>query len=157
MAFAPVVIAAVGAVASVASAVKQQRDAKKANRAAAANLEQEAAVERESALRNEEAQRRDANSIQARSRAALAEAGLSNTGSTARLVQQGDVDAELDALNIRYGGQLASRGLLSQAAEYRRAARTAQRNAPLLAGTALLSGASGVAGAYQNYQLLRAG
>ncbi len=157
MAFVPVVIAAVGAVASIAATVKAQKDAKKASRANAANSAEEAAVEREGALRDEEAQRRDANAVQGRSRAALAEAGLSNTGSSAAVLDQATVDAELDALNIRYGGQLASRGLLSQANEYRRQGRTISRNAPLLAGTALLTGAGNVASAYQGYQALKAG
>jgi hypothetical protein len=148
MAFVPAIIAAVGAVASVASSIKQGRDAKKAAKRNAANVEDEAAVERDQALRDEEALRRDTSSIQGRSRAALAEAGLSNTGSTARLIQQGEIDAELDALNIRYTGQLASRGLLSQAQEFRRQGKLAVQNSRILAGQALLAGAGRVTSAY---------
>lgn len=147
MAFAPLIIAAVGTIASVAGEIKKGKEAKKTANINARNAEEEAAIERDKALRDEESQRRDANSIQARSRAALAESGLSRSGSTARLIEQGAIDAELDGLNIRYGGQLRSRGLLSQATELRRQGKVASRNSKFLAGQALLSGGGQVASA----------
>jgi hypothetical protein len=62
----------------------------------------------------------------------MAEAGA---GVDAGLIRQSAVAAELDALNIRYGGEIEAQGLLSKA-------KSLKRNSRLLAGAKLLSGVS---------------
>lgn len=158
--FIPTIIAAVGTAFAVKGSVDASKQAKKQGQAqqsagdvAAANAEQESAAAVDSSVRDEEALRRSSRMEIGRSAAALAEAGISPDGSTGLALDQSVTDAEYDALKIRYGGQLASRGLLSQAAEYRTQGRAAAaagraggRTGLLLAGAQLLQGG------YQTYK-----
>jgi hypothetical protein len=65
--------------------------------------------------------RREARSAAGARRAAAAQSGLGTTGSMADVERQSQVAAELDALNVRYQGQLESRALTEEAkqAQYR--------------------------------------
>lgn len=104
----------------------------------AAMLESQARVAREQAGRDEEAQRREGRQALGAAAAAAAESGAGMGGSNALLIHQSAVNAEMDALNIRYGGAIKAAGLLSEA-------KNIKRQTPLLAGGQLLSG---LAGAY---------
>lgn len=75
---------------------------------------QNARVARQQANAREEAQRRQAKQVLGEQRAALAQAGIGLSGSAADVYQQSATNAELDALNIRYEGELQARGLLAQ-------------------------------------------
>lgn len=66
----------------------------------------------------EEAQRREAAFILGKQRAAGAQAGLGLGGSFADVSEQSAVMAELDALNIRYTGEMEAKGLMSQSNLY---------------------------------------
>lgn len=66
----------------------------------------------------EEQQRREAAFILGKQRAAGAQAGLGLGGSFADVSEQSAVMAELDALNIRYTGEMEAKGLLSKSALY---------------------------------------
>lgn len=75
---------------------------------------QNAAVSRQQAGAREEAQRRQARQVLGEQRAALSQAGTGLAGSAADVYGQSAAAAELDALNIRYEGELQARGLLAQ-------------------------------------------
>jgi hypothetical protein len=106
------------------------------------------------AAAGEDAQRRKARQIAGAQRAAISELGTGNGGTNLLAVEQSARDAELDALNIRYEGELKRRGLLSDAAGmqynaglmqnnakmYGQNAKTAKTGAFISAGSSLLSG-----------------
>lgn len=114
--------------------LSQGRDARRN----AALLRDQARGEFNAAAREEEAQRRAARMAIGRQAAAQAEAGIGTSGSAGLLLEQSAVLAELDALNIRYGGELRGKGLLAESFNMRQRARSAG----LLAGAQLLTGAS---------------
>lgn len=101
-------------------------------RAEAAALRRQAAVARQQALADEEAQRRESRQFLGRQAAAMAEAG---GGIDEGVARQSAVLAELDALNIRYAGQLKASGLLADA-------RAVKKQAAWMAGAQLLESAS---------------
>ncbi len=113
--------------------------------AAAANLQASA---------QEEQSRRESRRRLAAMRGAIAESGTGLNGSNADIYSQSARAAELDALNIRYGGLLESKGLMNQASGYRTSGqsalaegRAARQGANLRAGTNLLTTGAGI---YQN-------
>jgi len=101
-------------------------------------LREQARAASAAAAQDEAAQRRAARMAIGRQAAAQAEAGIGTSGSAGLLLDQSAVLAELDALNIRYGGQLRAKGLLAESL----AMRERGRQAGLLAGANLLMGAS---------------
>lgn len=77
-------------------------------------------------------------------RAALLQGGVSPTTGTALIgVQQNAVDAELDALTVRYEGLMEAQGLQSQAAMSRYEGKSKKRQAYISAAGQLLSASSG--------------
>lgn len=70
-----------------------------------------------------DAQRREGREFMARQAAAIGESGIGYGGSSAEVMQQSAIDAELDALNIRYQGELRRQGLKTQAKLARKARR----------------------------------
>jgi hypothetical protein len=96
-------------------------------------LKVQARVASQQALADEAAKRRDNRQLMGEQAASLAESGLSGSGSSARAANQSAALAELDALNIRYAGNMKRTGLLAEAKE-------ARRSGWMLAGQALLEG-----------------
>lgn len=101
----------------------------------------------------EERQRRAGRAVLGQQRAAVAEAGGGFGGSAFDIMSDSAAAAELDALNIRYQGQLQARGHRAQAglSDYEAAmsrynARQARIGGYIGAGAALLSGAARYAG-----------
>lgn len=97
----------------------------------------------------EEQQRRQARDLEGKAIAAAAESGAGLDGSNGDVIRQSAVAAELDALTIRYEGQMKARGLMAQAEldsmqaqASRSAAKSAMKGAYLSAGAELLSGAA---------------
>lgn len=82
---------------------------------------------------DEEAQRRKARQFMGDQAASIAQAGIGTGGTAANVIQQSALLAELDALNIRYGGQLKRAGLLTQA-------KAAKQQGNMMAGAKLLNG-----------------
>lgn len=77
---------------------------------------QRAALAFQQGNQNEEAQRRRAGIEAGEARAAAAQSGTGlTTGSNLDVIQQNATNAELDALNIRYGAELQARGSLAEA------------------------------------------
>jgi hypothetical protein len=112
--------------------------------------EQENKATQDQAAREEEAQRRESSQFLGKQRAAIAQSGSGAGGSNGLLADQSSVLAELDALNVRYGGAIRGTGLISKAAQARFGGRQASRESGLLAGASLLSGASDT---YKSYRL----
>jgi len=97
----------------------------------------------------EEQQRRKFRAMQGEAIAGMAQTGTGLDGSNADVLRQASIANELDALTIRYEGQMKARGLMAQseldrmsAASSRRAGSSAMTGAFLNAGAGLLSGAS---------------
>lgn len=93
------------------------------------------------ATADEEAQRREARQVLGTQAAAMAQAGM-NGAQASKLVKQSALNAELDALNIRYQGQLKKSGLMAEADSTRNQGRQAAGNSGLLAASQLISGYS---------------
>ncbi len=160
----PLIIMAVSAVVSASAKNAEGQDRARQYESQAAAQRYNAAVERQRAEtvtsvygEREEAQRRRARLILGKERAAIAQSGAGLGGSNADIERQSEVMAELDALNIRYEGQLESHGLLAQAtldefeaASLHKSAKSAARAGRLGAAGALLGGAGQMFGAYSS-------
>jgi hypothetical protein len=149
--------AAMSAVGAIQQGMAAQAQAQAAQGAANYNAtikRQQAALELQQANAREEQQRRGTRQVLGQQRAALAQAGIGMGGSALDIEEQSADRAELDALTIRYEGDLRSKGLLAAAAgaEYEgRAAIAAGQNA--MTGAYLSAGASllSAAGSYKYY------
>lgn len=109
-------------------------------------LRGQAATARQQAGRDEEAQRREARRFLGTQRAAIGQSGIGFGGTAGQLLEDSAVQAELDALNIRYGGELQATDILNQAAMsdtesqiLRANAKSAKRAGITGAATSLLS------------------
>lgn len=96
------------------AALQQQADQAQRDKDALIN---QARVARQQAGAEEEAQRREARQLLATQRAAIGQAGIGTGGTPGLLMEDSEMQAELDALNIRYGGEQQASSLLSQANE----------------------------------------
>ncbi|WP_282609471.1 hypothetical protein [Pelagibius sp. Alg239-R121] len=143
MAPALLISAAVGALGAIqgarASAAASEFNAKIADN--------NAIIAEQNAAADEKRQRRSASRQTAGSRAAIAAAGVTLEGSPLEVLEDQALEAELDALNLRYGGRLQATNFRSQAQLDRSAARNAKTQGFISAGTSLLKGASNFAGA----------
>lgn len=92
----------------------------------------------------EDAQRRRSRSILARQRAAIAESGIGFGGSSERLMQDSAIQAELDALGIRYEGNMRRIGNQVDAQFSRVRAGNAMTSGYLSAAAQLLGGGADV-------------
>lgn len=147
-------IAIAGMAMSALSAMKQgeaQSDALKSQAQAqqynAAVAEQNAQTAEAQGNANEEAQRRKARMVIGAQRAGISESGIGNEGTGSDLVQQSAANAEMDALNIRYGAQLQAVGFRNnakldnyQASNDLSQAKQATQASYLNAGASALSG-----------------
>lgn len=95
----------------------------------------------EAALQDEATQRRSSRQFLGRQAAAFAEAGV-GPGSSTAIMDQSAINAELDALNIRYKGQLTKYGYSYNSKSSLKEGRSAANNANLMAGATLLKGVS---------------
>lgn len=118
--------------------------------------EQNAAAARQQAGAREEAQRRRSKQMLASQRAGFAQLGMGLGGSYGDIIAQSSAEAELDALNIRYEGDLQAQGLLESAQQSRFMGRVAGINAAsarragrLDTASALLAGATNTYGVFR--------
>jgi len=144
---------------SALSAVGQAQTQKQAADIAALNSDREAQIAEanaeitaKQASSREEDVRRQARQMLGASRAAIAQSGTGLLGSNADVYSQQARDAEMDALNVRYSGNLERVGLLNQAdtskinsATYKQTGKQAMKTGYVKAGTALLQGAGNMA------------
>lgn len=77
------------------------------------NQEQNAALKAQQTSAAEEMQRREGRRNLASQRAAIAQSGVGFLGSSADIMRQSTAAAELDALNVRYAGDLERMGILN--------------------------------------------
>jgi hypothetical protein len=150
MAIAGAAMSAVSSISQASAASAAAKSAAQASDYNAAIAAQNAQTASEQGNANEEAQRRKARMVMGAQRAALAEAGIGSDGTASDLVEQSAVNAEMDALNIRYGAQLQSTGFLNQSAldmqqaeNQRKQASRATTAGYLNAGASALSGYGG--------------
>lgn len=157
---------ALGIAGAISSGNAASANAESAANAADYNAEvdrQRATVAYQQGNANEEAQRRQAAQVLGRQRAATAQAGLDlASGSALDLYQQSATNAELDALNIRYGADLQARGAQQQgvldemsASQQRMNASSALTGGYLNAGAAALSSYGSYLGQRSQMQLAR--
>jgi len=125
---------------SAGGAVSQGMDANSAANANAAALGQQAHVVQSQAYADEQTQRRQSRQVLGEQAAAIAQAGGGAGGTSAKVVEQSGINAELDALNIRYGGTMKASGLMAQAAAEKAQGRSALVQSGFLAGANLLKG-----------------
>lgn len=90
---------------------------------------QNATIARQQSNAREEAQRRASGQTLGKMRASIAQSGTGLSGSNADVYEQSAAAAELDALNIRYEGELDARGMLAQSQLSKYEAKTHKMNA----------------------------
>jgi hypothetical protein len=140
--FIPYIAAAIGAAGAIRSA-NVQRNAADYN---AQVREQQAHTTAVQTVTAEEEARRHARKVIGTQLAAISESGTGLSGSNLDLLNESLYNSEMDALNIRYQGDLQQRGLLEEAKQSRRQGRDAQAGGYLNAAGAAL-------GAFQGYKM----
>lgn len=153
----PITIALVASTALSAVGAVKQGQAQSASYQAQANANEynsivnknNADVANQEANQKEELQRRRFNEIQGQAYAGVAQSGTGFDGSNAKVLEQNQINAELDALNVRYQGKNQANGLLAQSEIDQYNAKTNRMNAKnamnagyINAGANLLSGAT---------------
>jgi len=103
-------------------------------------LNQQADTVGKQTVQAENAQRRQARQFLSRQAAAIGESGTGYGGSSAKLREQSAIEAELEALNIRYSGQQRAQGLRTEAGFAKDRGGAALLGSGLAAGSAILSG-----------------
>lgn len=133
------------------AAMQQQAEAEERNQQL---LTDQARTARQQAGADEEAQRRQNRQLLATQRAAIGQSGVGFGGTPGLLMEDTAMQSELDALNIRYGGEQQASNLLNQATDAGTASRVLKSNASqaarsgyLRAGTSLLSSGASMYGA----------
>lgn len=112
---------AMGIVGTLAQA-KSAADAANANAKLAKGQARQASMV---ANQNEEAKRRENYIEMGRNRASIGQTGTGFGGSNYDIERQNEIFQELDALNIRYEGNVQRQGLLAQASQYKAEASSA--------------------------------
>lgn len=155
-------IAAAGAALSAYSSYQQGKQQEQVYKAQSQVEQQNALIEQQNAAAasqaanaREEQHRRQARQILGEQRAAQAQSGVGLGGSSADIAEQSAINAELDALGIRYEGELERRGHLVKSQSYqaqagvdRFAGKAARRSGNIGAAAGLLSAAASGYGAY---------
>ncbi len=149
-------IVAIAGLALAAGGAYQQGQAADAAAKSQSLAEANAAVTLQQASANEESQRRDARRRLGAMRGEIAQSGTGLLGSNADVYSASARDAELDALNIRYGGLMESKGLLNQgtaatfnAGVSRMEGKAAKQAGTLRAGTTLITGGTDIYNTYK--------
>ncbi|OWT68092.1 MULTISPECIES: hypothetical protein [unclassified Achromobacter] len=157
MSWIAVGVAAVAVVGSIKSSQDQEAQADAAQSTNQANATQQLAnmqaVEAQASAQ-EEAQRRQSGAYLGKQRAALGDSGTGSLGSGSNfdVARQSAVSAELDALNIRYGGELRGTQYLQSAYNYQAGADAAGAQAAQIGSTMYTSAAlAGVSSYSKSY------
>jgi hypothetical protein len=131
-----VAAAAVSAVGAISSAQATSAAAKTNARIADRN----ALISRQSAAAEEEKQRRLSRRQAGANRAAIGASGITMDGSALDVMEDNAMDAEMDALTIRYNGEIGAMNSESDASLERMRAGAARTAGMFGAGSALLQG-----------------
>lgn len=106
-------------------------------------IEQEAEIAQNVSRANAAAQRRRARAFMGTARAAAGQTGLGMAGSIKDVLDRSAAEAELDAMNIEYGGNLKAIGAANQAAITRWQGKQARKLGNIKAAAQIISAASG--------------
>ena len=136
-----------GAAVQAIGAIQQGNAAKAAADYNASMLERNAEIERSQANQREEAKRREARGLLGKQAAAFAQSGGGLDGSAADVMKQSATYAELDALTLRYEGDMRARGFENEARMERFAGKQARKAGYFKAAGSILSGAGAYYGA----------
>lgn len=142
MAALPMMLVAAGTAQAV-SAIRQGNYANNVAKAQAENLNQQASATRGLTVIREEAQRKNAREVIGRQLAAGAEAGGSLAGSNLDALRESMMNAEMDALGIRYEGEVKARGLENEAKMVRSRGKEAKIGGYLSAAGSILTAGAG--------------
>lgn len=142
-------ISAIGAIQQGNQAYASAKSEQYARESNAQLLQFNAQAAGQQAVAREALLRRRVAATQGEARAALGSTGTAISGSNLGLLEQAAQEGELDALTIRYEGEMQQRGLMAQAQQElyqaqgaKRQAKDARRAGFISAGTNLLSGAA---------------
>ncbi|OGP65584.1 MAG: hypothetical protein A3K22_03505 [Deltaproteobacteria bacterium RBG_16_42_7] len=135
------IITAVAAAGGAYYSYESGQQQKKAYKANAAILEQDALAEKQKAEYEEGAHRNRIRQILSRQKALYGKSGVQMEGSPLLVMEDTAAQGEMDALAIRYGGDVAAARTRSEANLMRMQGRTAGRLGTIKAGTTLLQGA----------------
>lgn len=130
-----------------AQAYKSQAQAQEYNAAVQRNNAKAAGEQANAA---EEAQRRKFAQLQGQAMAAVGQSGTGFDGSNLDVLRQNSVNNELDALNIRYQGQMQAQGLMAQSDLDRMQAQQSLFNAATARSSASSASTAGWIGAGSN-------
>jgi hypothetical protein len=150
--FIALALTAAGTGVAVASSIEQAKAAEKAgkyNEAVARNNAQAAADQ--ARFEADKIERRN-RLILGRQKAAIAKAGILDTGSTLDVFEDSAMQGELDRMAALYSGDLRSGYYQSQGQLARMEGNSAARANYYRAGGSLLSGIGGTASAYDTYR-----
>lgn len=145
----PVVAATLFGASSIAGFLQQRAQGEADATAAmynATSLEQQAAATSQQANAAEEAKRREIREAFGKLRAGGAEGGLLSSGSFHDAYAHSAAEAELDALNVRYEGNVKRTSLLNEAAGQRYQAKVAKAMRPSILMGAAGAGVSALTG-----------
>lgn len=155
----PVVLGIAATAMQAVGQIQQAQTAAANARAQQATANQNALVLRQDAMQagaeanaREEVQRRQFRTLQGEALAAAAQSGAGLDGSNADVLRQNAINAELDALTIRYEGQQRTRGLLIESGNQAYQGRIAGMNANRARTAGFLgAGATALAGVARYY------
>lgn len=149
-------MSAVGAISQGNAAAAQQESAAAAARRNAIVADQNAQTALQASNANEEASRRKSAADMGRLRASLAENGVGlDSGTATDLTESSAMNAELDALNIRYGGQQQARDYKNQAALETAQAAQSSANAGAARTAGYLTAGASALSTYGNYSMTK--
>ena len=106
---------AIMAMVSAAGVLRQANMAEDTANRNADILNQDATTALQQSTARGEAHQRAVEALQGTQRAAIAQAGIGSGGSARDIMEQSAVNAELDAMTMRYEGELRARGFRTEA------------------------------------------
>ena len=130
---------------SAVGAISQGVAAQQAAQFNAAVARQQAEIERQRGALEEERERRRNRAILGAQRAGFSRAGVALEGTPLLVQEETAAEAELDALTVRFGGQLGTARELARARAERFGGRAALSAGLFRAGSTLLTGAGEIA------------
>ena len=131
--FAPIVLSAVGA-------MKQGNDANSADQFNAAQRRIEGQAALDQSTQQEAQQRQSSREALGKQAAAVGAAGIGYGGSSAKVMDQSAINAELDALHIRYRGQFTNYGYQAEANALEAEGRKKKQSGWISAAGSILQG-----------------
>lgn len=153
----PFTLALIGTAVSAVGAIQQGRAAEKAANYNAAIADRNAVVATQQAAANEAAQRKIDRRRMGAMRAGYGASGVTSDGSVLDVLGDSIAEAELNALNIRYEGDLAAQGYGDSAASSRASGKDARTAGYMQAGSSLLLGGSKAYDIYERKNPPKAG